>query len=146
MTNRSNYPQDRLGNENREIDDVRGRDGDMATVDSGSTGTDVVVYELPDDVQEFHLEQIHYSNLTSGSASFEVRSATLNDDGSVDTSTTQTPTYNVSADADEHFEYIGDAFTEDALVVNSDANAQVRFGGYADAKEYHEPAVEQTET
>lgn len=151
-----NFSQDRLGNSNRELDSIRGQDGMDAGGDSPSgllevtTGdddgaTDLVVLELPDDAEGFHLDELHAHNNTGGPETFSVFSATLNDDGTVDTTTRRSVPMNVAAGVARTISYSGKEFNEDAIVVTSNFTGHIGVGGYMDIPEYRGSAYEQTQ-
>lgn len=147
------YLQDKLGNVRRELDDHRAQAGNsglndnngIADVAAGDTGTTQVVYEIPDDIQQAILQDIHIFNETANAATFHIEEATLNDDGTVDTSTRRSVTYNLSANGDRTIDYTGDPFTEDAIAVDVTEAAEVGVGVILDHHEEFEPASVQTE-
>lgn len=151
-----NFSQDRLGNSNRELDSIRGQDGmeEDANTPSGlievTTGdddgaTDLTVLELPDDAEGFHLEELHAHNGTGAAENFSVFSATLADDGTVDTTTRRSVPMNVAAGVTRTISYSGKEFNEDAIVVTSNFTGYIGVGGYMDIPEYRGSAYEQTE-
>lgn len=138
------YVQDRQGNSERELGEYVSRDGDVLDVASGDTGNDLILYDFPDDAQEVHLTQIRYVDISGSAASFELKTATLDSNGNVDTATKQTIDFQVSASSDRVIEWEGEPFTDDAIVVNTDSESEVAVGVRVVHKEYHESASEQT--
>lgn len=152
-----NFSQDRLGNVNRELDDVRGQDGmDATTTDGNPNGilevttgdddgaTDLIIMEIPDGASGFNLDEIHAFNSSSAEANFSIFTATLNDDGTIDTTTRRSVPYNVAASTGRTISYVGKEFGDDAIVVQSNFTGHIGLGGYMDRPEELEPASEQT--
>lgn len=147
MSDRCSYVQDRLGNEERQLGEYRARDGDFVDVAGGDTGTDVKVYELPDDVQEFHITEIQYFDQSSTAATFELYDAELDSNGAVSSKEQITTTFQVTADDDVLYQdLVIEPVTGGAVVINTDSASEVRVGGHAVGDEQYEPASEVTET
>lgn len=157
-TENETFKQDRQGNVRRDIDEVRGLDG-MEEVDGDGdpngiveivTGdddgaTDVILFHIPDDASGFHLEEVHAHNGSADPGTFTVYTATLNDDGTVNTTTRRSVPLDVDAGATRTISYSGREFEDDAIVVNSNFTGFIGTGGYTDKPEEIEPASEQTE-
>jgi hypothetical protein len=151
-----NFQQDRQGNVEREIDPVRGQDGmDASTNDNGNpqgllniaagdTGTDQILYELPDDADSVHIEEMHLHNSSSSDGSMTILEATLADDGTIDSTTERTVPFNVGTGVSRTIPYTGREISGDAIAVNSDSEGWVGVGIYTDKPEEYEPNAEQT--
>lgn len=147
------FEQDRHGNVRRSLDEHRARDGNggmdgengIVSVAAGDSGTTQTVFVIPDDASQAILETITLYNNTANAATFHVEEATLNDDGSVDTSTRRSVTRTLAADDERDLEYTGRPFTEDAIAINVSEAAEVGVGVILDHYEEEEPAAVQTD-
>lgn len=168
------YVQDRLGNTRRKFDDTRSQAGMSTdngiitdTTTAGSTDTaatsQVVIYEIPDDIQASHVIEIVVDNQSSDDADndltveYFIESVTLDSNGNIDTSTQRSVRNSVGANSRNVEEYTGEEFSEDAIAINltsgtqgsgNTASLDVEAGVSVrnDHKEYHEAASEQTAT
>lgn len=149
------FKADRLGNVRRELSEILSRVGSadesnnegFITVGSGDLDTNLVAYEIPDDVQEFHLELIQaYDSAATNSTEFYVLEATLDSDGNITSTTRRSVTYTVAAGSNGTFEYHGKPFTGDAVAITSGFEGEISLGGYNVHNEYNEAASEQTST
>jgi len=147
-----NYQQDRLGNTNRELDQLRSQDGmegadadddGIIEVTAGDTGNNLVVYEIPDGVSQVILDLIHAHNNSGGSGTFRILEATLDNNGNIGTTTRRSVLVNVADGATRALGYEGKPFQEDAIVVNSSFSGEFGFAVLADSKQEDEPNVEQ---
>lgn len=156
MTNQrmERYTQDHLGNVRRELDERRARgggvDGDndgYIDVAAGDTDTDLIAYALPDHVDQVHLEQIlTRADDGTGGGVVTISSATLGDDGTIDTATQRGVPLDMAAAATDAHELVTAPFTEDAIVVNASVASEISLGVLADHFEESEPATEETQT
>lgn len=148
------YTQDRQGNVRRELDERRAREGGVdgdndgyIDIAGGDTGTDLVAYELPDHADQVHLEQVMTrADDGTGGGTVTILSATLTDDGAVDTTTQRGVPLDMAAAATDAHEIVTAPFTEDAIVVNASVASEVSLGVIADHFEESEPATEETQT
>lgn len=148
------YEQDRLGNARRALDTIRAQDG-MAGADAdnsgimdiptGDTGTNQIVYELPDDADSVYLDLVHAHNDSGGPGTFRILEATLDDNGNITGTTRRSVLINVADTATRSIGYEGVEFTEDAIVINSGFQGEFGVAVLADNKEYTEPNSEQTQ-
>jgi len=146
-----NYLQDRDGNERKELDQLRGQagmagaDGDdngIQTIQAGDVDSDVIVYEVPDSVHEVILDLVHAHNSSGSPGTFRVKSATLDDNGNIDTTTRRSVLINVAAGVTRVTGYEGESFTEDAIVVESGFEGEIGLAVLNDHKEYIETDTE----
>lgn len=152
MTERqSNYPQDRLGNESRELDEVRAADGmeesgnGYTQVAGGDTGTLVEVYELPEDVRAFNLELIQAYNGSGAAGTIQIVEASKDDQGNLTEVARRSIKYNIADGSDISREYLGREFDSDVIAVDASVAVDIAIGGYADAPEEYEPNAEYTQ-
>lgn len=147
-----NYKQDRYGNVERELDELRGQDGmsgadadDDGIVDiaPGDTGSNIVVYELPQHTDEAILDLIHAHNNSGAAGTFRILEATLDAGGNITGTTRRSVLINVADGATRALGYEGEPFTEDAIVVNSGFEGEFGFAVLSDHKEYNEENTEQ---
>lgn len=154
MPNRNeNYPQDRLGNTNRELDQLRSQEGmagaddddeGIVTIAAGDVDSDVIVYELPTHADQVILDLVHAHNSTDASGTFQLFSATLDSGGSVNATTRRSVPVNVSDGVTRTIGYEGIPFSEDAIVVNSGFEGDIGIAVLSDHDQSSEPASEQT--
>lgn len=148
------YAQDHLGNVRRTLDERRAREGGVdgdndgyADIAAADTGTNIVAYEIPDHANQVHLEQIlARADGGTGGGLVTIFSATLNDDGTVNTATQRGVPLDVAEVATDAHELVTAPFTEDAIVVNASVASQISLGVLVDHFEESEPAVEETQT
>lgn len=145
------FGQDRLGNANRLLDEIRSLDGmeeddGIVEITSDDTESDVVLMELPEDANGVYINEVHAYNDGDSEDTFEIYEAELNDDGEVDSTTMRSVPYNVSDGVTRTIPYSGKEISGDAIVVNSNFEGYIGVGCYTDRKEEYEPAVEQMET
>lgn len=146
---KENFAQDRLGNVNRELDPVRSisgmEEGDgLVAIAAGDVGSQVVMMEIPDDAAGFSLMEIHAYNSTTSAGTFQLHSATLDDTGTITSTTRRSVPFNVGSEVGRTISYSGKEFSEDAVVVVSQFEGEVGIGGNMDRPEELEPATEQT--
>jgi len=153
MEEYSEYEQDRLGNVNRKLDQLRAQDGNAGAdadnsgileIAGGDEDTDLVVYELPSDASQVMLDLINFHNNSGGDGTFRILEATLDSSGTITNSTRRSVLYNVSDGATRVVGYEGRPFTDDAIAVNSSVTGEIGLAVISDHKEYDEPAVEQS--
>lgn len=144
----TSYPQNRIGNQHRELDEYRARDGAFLDIAAGDTGGELVLYDFPDDVQEVHVVEIHYFDQSGSAAEFDLRDASLDSSGNITGTSTQiTPQFTVSASSDRVIQgMVMQPFVNDAVAIQTDSESEVRVGLYADSKQYHEAQSEITGT
>lgn len=152
MEKTENYEQDRYGNVNRELDQLRGQqgmagaDGDndgIMDIPAADTGTNQIVYEIPDHTDEAILDLIHAHNDSGGAGTFRILEATLDSGGNITSTTRRSVLINVADGATRAIGYEGDPFTEDAIVINSGFEGEFGLAILSDHKEYTETNEEQ---
>lgn len=145
------YQQDRQGNERRKLDQLRGQagmsgangdDNGIVTIAAADTGSDAVAYSIPNSVDETILDLIHAHNSGDAAGTFRIKSATLNEDGSIDTTSRRSVLINVAGGVTRAIGYEGDPFTDDAIVVESTFEGEIGVAVLSDHKEYIEPSSE----
>jgi hypothetical protein len=151
-----NFAQDRLGNVNRVLDDVRAQAGNDASTDSngnpeglvdvagGDTGSDLVVFAVPEGAASFNVEEISAYNSGGTEDTFQILEAELDDDGNITSTTARSVPFNVGAGISRTISYEGREFAG-AVAVNSNFEGTIGVGGKMDRPEELEPASEQTE-
>ena len=146
------YQQDRYGNSNRKLDQLRGQEGmsganadndGILDLAAGDVDTDQIVYEIPDHTDEALLDLIQAHNDSGAAGTFRILEATLDSDGNITGTTRRSVLINVADGATRVIGYEGDPFTEDAIVVNSSFEGEFGIAVLSDHKEYNEPATEQ---
>lgn len=148
------FSQDRLGNVNREFDDIRGIDGmseeedhnghPKGLVDVGGLGHEepVICMAIPEDSNGFHLEEAHLYNGDAADGTFKLHQVTLDEDGVVTGVYARSTMITVSEGVTRTISYSGKEFEGDAIAVTADVEGEAAVGGYVDHKESDEPATE----
>lgn len=140
-----NFSQGRNGNVLREPGEIISQDGNYEDDTVISESGDFVLYEMERN-EEVYLEELVFLDTSAAANTIQLLDATLNDDGSVDTTTPMTVPEEVSASSKYTEDgYTGEPFTEDAIVINVSGSGEARVGLHSSYKEYEEPAAEQTE-
>lgn len=141
------YEQDRFGNERKKLDQLRAQEGmrgadadneGIEDIAAGDTGTDVVVYTLPDHADQVMLDLIHAHNNSGAAGTFRVLEATLDSNGNITNTTRRSVLINVADAATRTIGYEGEPFTQDAIVVNSGFEGEFGFAVIADHPEHFE--------
>lgn len=148
------YKQDHLGNVRRELDDYRAREGGVAggtdghvDVTADDTDTDLVAYELPDHANQVILEQVMTrADDGTGGGTVTVYSATLADDGTIDTTTQRGVPLDMAAAGTDAHDIVTAPFSDDAIVINASVASEVSLGVLSDHFEESEPASEETQS
>lgn len=153
MTERTaNYPQDRLGNENRELDQLRAQEGMTGADDDDSgieeigtadTGSNVLVYSIPTHADQVVLDLIHAHNSAASEGTFQVFEASLDSNGAIGSTTRRSVPINVSDGVTRAIGYEGEPFTR-SIAVNSEFAGQIGVAVISDHKQSSESASEQT--
>lgn len=149
------FAQDRLGNVERELDEVRAQDGmnddnGRVVLAGGDTGDAITVYDIPDDAYAAHLQTLHVYNSTGSDAEVKLYEQ-------ADTSVTNTGdsgnilrSVTMPVNDGEFFEleYEGEEFDVDGIAIESDqgGDLEAAVSVLLDTKEYEESASEQTAT
>lgn len=138
------YEQDDLGHERKKLDPVRSK-RTTGFVNVTTTGSDVLLEELPDDVAEYYITQIHVFDTSSTATTFSVVEAETDGAGTLTgTSQQATPTFTVSADSDRVIDYdsgaLGDTYDPEAIAVNTDGAVEIAVTYISDHPEHEESA------
>lgn len=150
------FEQDRLGNENRRLDELRGQSGQVAGGEEGlreiisnETGTDLIVYSETADVDEaILLSIVAHNSAPSGDNTFHLLEGDVdsNNPGQLSNTTRRSVDYVVDGSAfTKRFEYNGKPFSK-SIGVSSEFAGQVAVGVIEDRKEETEPDTEDTST
>lgn len=146
------HEQDRYGNRNPKLDQLRGQegmsgaDGDddgIMAIAAGDTGTNQIVYEIPEHTDEAILDFIQAHNSSDATGTFRILEGTLDDQGNIDTTTRRSVLINVASGATRSLGYEGDPFTGDVIIVNSSFEGEFGLAVLSDHKQYNESATEQ---
>lgn len=143
------FEQDRLGNVNRRLDDVRAQGGmsdSNGLVDVTQDGSNLILYEIPEDVSQVNIDEVHAHNGLTSDGTFNIHSATLDADGNIATTTRRSVPLDVTAENTRIHSYTGEEFSEDAIVVSADFDGTIGVGVYVDRPEEYEPFAEQEES
>lgn len=141
------YAQDRLGNVRRELDEVRALGGmyegnGIVDVEEEDTEEELVIFELPEGAEGVYIEELHAHNSGTEQGSFQLHSATMDDEGEIEEVVARSVPIVVSGEITRTVSYTGREFSKDAIVVTSEFEGSVGVGGYVDMPEYVEPASE----
>jgi hypothetical protein len=145
------YEQDRLGNTNRKLDQLRaqegmyGSDGDdegIQEVGTTDTGTDLLVLSKPTHADQMILDLVHAHNSAASDGTFRILEAQLDGSGNITSTTRRSVPINVAAGSTRSLGYEGEPFTN-AIAVNSEFAGEIGFAVLSDHKESSEPAIEQ---
>ena len=145
------YEQDRLGNVNRRIDQLRAQEGmsgqsaddeGIETIATADTNTDLLVLSKPTHADEMILDLIHAHNSQNTAGTFRMLELTLDGSGNVASSTDRSVPINVASQATRAIGYEGTPFTR-AIGVNADFAGEIGVAVISDHKESSEPDLEQ---
>lgn len=150
------YEQDRLGNENRKLDELRAQSGQVAggqeglrEIISNETGTDLIVYSATADVdQAILLSIVAHNSAPSGDNTFHIITGDVdsNNPGQLSNTTRRSVDYDVAGSMfTKSFDYDGKPFTK-SIGVRSEFAGQVAVGVIEDRKEETETDTEDTST
>lgn len=128
-----NYKQDRLGNERKELDELRAQEGmvegtetedGITQVQTQDTGSLNLIYEKPEHANEAILSFIHaYNSLSTSGSTFSLYEVETDDNGSITSQTRRTVPLNVTQGSTRTIGYEGLPFEEDIAI-------ESEFGGY----------------
>jgi hypothetical protein len=138
------YEQDRLGNENRKLDTLRGQEGqqtgDSGLTEIGSADTDSVntLYTLPDHADRVFVTRAYgFNSVASGNNTFTLFDVELDSDGNITSSNRRSVPLTVGSASTDHYEYEGRAFEND-IGVESEFEGWVGIGLVVDHDEESE--------
>lgn len=143
------YEQDRLGNENRKIDELRAQEGmvegddqGLKEIQSADTGSVVLLQSKPTHADQMIVELIHgYNSVSSGGDTFSLYELTLDGAGNITDQTRRSVPIQVASGATRSIGYEGLPFDK-AIGVESEFQGFVGVGFKSDHKEYNEPESE----
>jgi len=145
------YEQDRLGNTNRKLDQLRAQEGmygsggddeGIQEVGTADTGSDLLVLSKPTHADQMILDLIHAHNSAASSGTFRILEAELDGSGNINSTTKRSVPINVASGATRSLGYEGEPFTN-AIAVNSEFAGEIGFAVLSDHDESSEPAIEQ---
>lgn len=139
-----NYEQDRLGNERRKLDRLRAQEGMVDGDDQGiteitstNTGTIQTLHSLPAHTDEAIVTELHAYNGDSVSGTYSLYELTLDENGSIASSTRRSVPIDLATDATRINSYEGTPFTG-AIGVSAEFQGWIGVGLLSDHKEYNE--------
>lgn len=147
------YEQDRLGNENRRLDDLRAQEGKngltnddgLVEIGSADTGSSVLIYSKPTHAQQvIPIQLTAFNSVGSGTNTFVLEEATLDGSNNITSTTQRSVPIEVSSGETRIVDYHG-LPADRALSVDSEFQGQIGVAVISDHQEEHEPASEQTE-
>lgn len=154
MRNRvENYQQDRLGNVNRELDELRAQEGMVGTDDdnmgiqtigSADTGSNLLVFSKPTHADRVILDLIHAHNSGDAAGTFQIFDAVLDGNGAISSTTRRSVPINVANGSTRSIGYEGKPF-ENAIAINSGFEGEIGLAVISDHDQSSEPNIEQTE-
>lgn len=149
------YEQDRLGNENRKLDELRAQGGQVESNNEGvlllnnnETGQDRTVYSKRTGQDELVLMEIHaYNSSPSGNNTFHVVEGNpdTGNAGQLSNTTRRSVDFEVLSNNTRIIEYVGKPFRA-SIGVNAEFGGQFAVGIIEDRKEYESPNTENTGT
>lgn len=147
------YEQDRLGNENPKLDELRAQegmvepeDGGLIEVTSVDTGSVLLLKSKPTHSDEMILTLIHgYNSVGSGTNTFSLYEVDLDGSGNITGQTRRTVPIHVTSGRTRSIGYDGLPFDK-AIGVKAQFQGHIGVGVISDHKRYDEPQSEVTET
>lgn len=142
------FQQDRLGNVRRELDPIRGQDGKelnrggLVEVADGEQNTMHVILEIDDEMGAVNVEELTAHNASTAAGTYQLYSATLNDDGTINTTSARSVGIAVGGGVTRPMGYTGRPFNQDAIVVEPTFFGEIGIGFYPHNPEEVEPASE----
>lgn len=143
------YEQDRLGNENRKLDELRAQEGMSAESEEGivqftsvDTGTVQIIQSKPTHADEMIVSLIHgYASVTTSGDTLSLYELDLDGSGDINSQTRRSVPIQVASGNTRSIGYEGVPFTG-AIGVEAEFEGYVGVAFISDHKEYNEPASE----
>jgi len=148
------YEQDRLGNVNRKLDELRAQEGmvgvdtddGIAEIASAETGAVQLLYSLPTHADQVMLDLVHaFNSVPTSPNTFSLWEVTLNGSNSIVSSTRRSVPINVASGATRAIGYEGLPFDQ-AIGVSADFQGMVGAAVIVDHNQSSEPDIENTGT
>lgn len=140
-----NFAQDRLGNEKKELDDVRAQEGNSADTNSGivsvAGGAQELAYKIPDEAEAAHLSYImlHLPSSAGAAHSVRIEDAELDNNNNITSSTDRSVPISVSPGATRTVGYEGSEFSNGGVSVTETtggaSTVEVGLSFYTDTNE-----------